>query len=1729
GSEDFCLASFNHNRHYPGVKDMMGMFVSTFPIRIQPEPLQSFSRLVENVGTRSNTIVKNHVKYPLDILVGELMEKTGTDISYLLDIAVLVLTPREEKEYSVRRYYQGDDVSPLTLRIDPYYNDAHGLLEAQWNFHVERFTAEDVRRFHRGLTTILAHALAEPESEICRTPLLTATEKEEILQSFNTPAVEGGYYGSGKPIQQLLKDQSERTPHAVALVGPSLEADLKGNVVSLGYEELDRRSDDLAGRLTGHGIVAGDIIAVSLAPSLEMIIALCAILKSGAAYLPIDPQAPQERREYILTDSNTGILITAPESTQQNPSDSSGSGSPEHIPTETAVQIKALGNPNPAPRGGVWTPEACYIIYTSGTTGRPKGVVVEHRNILAYMDAFFVQFSLGETDTVIQQASFTFDAFVEEMYPVLLRGGKLAIARRDEVMDIDLLSAFIARHRVSMITCSPLLLNALNDGELELLRSLRIIISGGDVLKKSHIDKLMEFTSVFNTYGPTETTVCAAYYQCSPANGIDVPIGRPISGYQLMVTDSYGQLLPKRTPGQLCTAGPGVAAGYLNLPEMTSSAFGTRDRLYKTGDLVEWLDDGNISFLGRIDSQVKIRGFRIEPGEIEEKLKQHHYIKNAVVIDITETNETYLNAYIIPQPGTTPAPQQLKEYLALSLPPYMIPSHFVVIDTIPLTPSGKLNRRLLPQPQATGDSLVIPPRTETEKTLETIFADVLAVEKDSIGIDGNFFQLGGHSLKATVAVSKIHRQLSVKIPISRLFETPTIRALAEFIGQSAPGKYDAIVAVEKREYYPLSSAQKRMHFLQDMNPESIAYNIPLALPLGKDVDKDKLEAALQQLIRRHESLRTCFVDIAGQTVQRVHETVEFQIEYIEQINVPDPPALGVKGEPPPCGVQGQRPLPPEASLHAVRPFDLTRAPLLRSALLKADDGSYTWFVDIHHIISDGTSHSILADDFGALYQGVSLPALPLHYKDFSQWQNRNFAGGEIEKQQEYWLGVLADARDIPRLSMPVDFKRPEVFTFSGARHAFGIEGETARDFKSLARRCGGTLYMNVMAALNLLLYKYTGQEDILVGSGIAGRPHADLQRIIGMFINNLVLRNKPQQEKTYEGFLKEVIDHSIRAFDNQDVQFEELVEKLDLERDPSRNPLFDISLVVQNFGVGGMSTLRPSAAGPEAQAPPDNNQDGKRIAGGTAMKDSAKLDLTFYIYESDEVVYFDIEYYTGIFKQETIQRLISHFKNIVRAVGDTPSIRLRDIDILSDAEKQQVLRQFNDTSEEFPADMTIRQMFHEQAERTPDNPALVYREHIMTYRRLNRFAGQIAHLLFHQRHVRRHKPVGLLMSQSLYRPAAVLGILKAGAVYVPMDPALPEERLRFMLEDACIDTVISEKKYRETLDNLKSNCAAVSGYLCIDDTGITIQDDKTYSVPFPSHEDIPSYGEEHELPLYNAPLSPGSPAYIIYTSGTTGRPKGVMLEHRGIVSLDILHTRVFAIRPGDHVLQFANISFDVSVWEIFMALLKGAALHMPDRETIDDPMLFAEYMRSRGITFAVFPPPYAGTLDMTRFPALRKLITGGSAPSLQQVVEWSANFDYVNGYGPTESSICSTVWQAKENRAAWPVSIGRPVANTRIYILKNNVEVQPVGVAGEMCLAGTGLALGYLNNPELTAEKFMPAPAEISAQMPSPSENESARAGAAELLYKTGDLARWLPDGNIHFLGRIDLQVKIRG
>lgn len=1044
-------------------------------------------------------------------------------------------------------------------------------------------------------------------------------------------------YPENKTIHQLFQEQVERTPDRIALAAPGRElTDSMASMTYMTYKDLSEKSNRMAAMLVKRGVTPGDIIAIMGERSLETVVGMLGILKAGGAYLPIDPSFPQERINFILADSGAKLLVTNQDITDAFTLDTVDEGTGHSVSLQSA--------------------HLAYIIYTSGSTGRPKGVMVEHGGVVNVLLSYGHQYRIGEGTRVLQLSAFTFDPSVEQIFGPLLFGGEVYLAQEQIIGDTDRLRKYIEENRLNIVNFVPGVLDQLL-GHGDKIGCVDAVISGAEALKDSVKDRLIERGyALYNHYGPTEATIEVLRGRMSRQ---DVNLGRPIPGIRCYVLDPQGRELADGEPGELCISGAGLAAGYLNNPLLTAEKFIENpfvhdgkepmySRLYKTGDMVRLLADGTYEFFGRIDHQVKIRGYRIEPGEIENRLLDNGNVKEAVVIAREHpSGDKYLCAYVTGR-GASGAGSlntfELRNYLSTLLPDYMIPSFFVLLEKIPVGPNGKTDIGALPEPAA-GDAVreYIAPRDEVEERIVALWAGALEMDAGRIGIEDDFYSLGGHSLKATLSIMEIQKEFNIKISFTEMFKITTVKGLARRVKKAMfEEKYEAINPVGEKEYYQLSSAQKRLYILQQMDVSSTSYNMPVVYVMEGRPDIAVLEKAFHKLIHRHESLRTSFHMIGEEPVQKVHGHVPFKIDYIAAGNEVSDERLD------------------EMINDFVKPFDLSRAPLIRVGLLKIAETKHLMVVDIHHIVTDGVSNGIFIKDFTALYRGETLPLLPVNYRDYAWWQTNQQQTQALKEQETYWLEEFR--KEVPPLTLPLDYPRPSLKSFEGDTIIFEIEENVTDGLKRTAMQNGATLFMVLMAAYNVLLFKYSRAEDIVVGVPMAGRLHPDLQDIIGMFANTVALRNCPQPQQTFRNFLESVKEKSLTAFKNQDYQFDQLIDRLGIKREAGRNPLFDTMFVLQNMAIGDL----------EIQ--------GRKLIPYDYQRKQSTFDITMEGFEKDGTIRFYLEYCTRLFKRETIEKMTVHFKNILRQVSENPSILLGDIDMATSEEKEQVLVQFNTIS-----------------------------------------------------------------------------------------------------------------------------------------------------------------------------------------------------------------------------------------------------------------------------------------------------------------------------------------------------------------------------------------------------------------------------------------------------------------
>jgi amino acid adenylation domain-containing protein len=1274
---------------------------------------------------------------------------------------------------------------------------------------------------------------------------------------------------------------------------------------------------------------------------------------------------------------------------------------------------------------------------------------------------------------VLQKTPFTFDASVWEFYAPLLAGAQLIMAQPEAHRDTVSLVREMVRHDVTVLQVVPSMLRMLvEEPGLVKCRTLKRLYCGGEALPSDLVRRLHDRLGidVFNLYGPTETCIDASWAKGDPESKRQTAaIGVPISNMQLHVLDQNLQPLPPGAPGELFIGGLGLGRGYLNRPDLTaekfiSNAFSSEPGalMYRTGDLVLRLPNGEIEFLGRVDRQMKLRGFRVEAGEIEALLREHPNVRGAAVLAREdEPGRQSLVAYVVLREATDGSISELKGFLRQRLPEQIVPSSYMILERLPLTPNGKLDRAALPKPQkeTAARRIFVAPATHVEKTVIEAWQKVLGVERISTSDD--FFELGGNSLLAVQVMARLRQAFSIELPLRAMFDTASASALARVIERDiTPGRgavETAIPLVSRDEPLPLSFGQQRLWFLHHLQPESSAYNIHFGLTLSGDLDVRALVYSLNEIVRRHEILRTSFVSLAGHPGQKINPVALMPLVQCDVTLLPEAMRLA----------EAER----VAKAEAQRPFVLSEGGLVRAVLLRLAHDEHVLIVTMHHIVSDGWSRGILIKEATALYQSYregrasELPELPLQYGDYASWQRKQLQGERLEKELGYWRQQLGDSQEV--LELPTDHPRPAVRSYRGGSERRQLSRELTEQLRELSRSEGVTMYMLLLAAFQTLLWRYSGQQQISVGTVVANRPRVELEALIGFFVNTLVLRTDfaSADFKRAPGFrelLRRVREVCLGAYSHQEVPFEKLVEELAPERELSHTPLFQVMFVYQN--------LPPT----EVELP------GLRMRTLGAESQTAKFDLTLVMNESREGLLAVLEYNRDLFEPATVKRLLDHYERLLVDGVANADRRVWELEMLSAAERAQVLIEWNRTAVDGGIERSLPELFQAQVAQTPAAAALSFEGRVLSYEELNTRANQLAHYLT-KLGVGPEVFVGLCMERSPEMVVGLLGILKAGGAYVPLEPRNPRARLDFILEDTGAQAVLTKEQYRELF----------AQSLCLDTDWPIIANEST------------------EDPVNTA--APSNAIYVIYTSGSTGQPKGVCVEHRQVTHYVRALINHHPLLAGCSFASVSTIAADLGNTAIFTALLTGGCLHLISRERATDGAQFADYLATHDVDAIKIVPSHfaalADSIDLKSVLPKRCVVFGGEAlPGELAAKVKGSGLVVINHYGPTETTIGATTSQE--------TAIGRPLPGTQAYILDEYLSLVPPGVSGELFIGGNGVARGYTKLPDLTAEKFIPDPF-------------AQRVGGR--LYRTGDIARHLPDGNLEFVGRRDHQLKIRG
>jgi len=1665
GQEDFAVGSAVAGRPLPELAGLVGYFVNLLPLRADLAGEPGFGELLDRARGAALEGME-HGDFPFPMIAERLRPVRDPARSPLFQTALVLQRGRPGDEPGLAAFSLGEagarvELGGLTLESVRLAErraqfdltlfaaeEAGGGLGLSLEYNADLFDDGTAERMLGHFQTLLAGAVAAQEAPFWSLSLLSESERGQFFQGWDDTRRE---YPGGL-LHQLFEARAAREPEAEAVVAGGAR---------LTYGELNARANRLAHRLRRLGVGPEDRVGICLRRSERMIVSLFAVLKAGGAYVPLDPTYPRERLKGILDDSAARVVI-GEEATAPRLAEESGE---RWLAVDADLANESAENPRPV----TGPSNLAYLIYTSGSTGRPKAVMIEHRSPVVLMHWARENFSPEELGGTLVATSIGFDVSILEIFAPLSWGGRIFV-----VENLLALPTLAAAGEVRLVCGAPSVV-------AELVRTERFpswvstVSLGGEAVPPALVAGLRAAAPaarILNAYGPSEDTTYSTTAVLEA--GREVTIGRPVANARVYLLDARGEPVPAGVPGELFMEGAGLSRGYLDRPEMTAEKFVPDpfaavpgSRLYRVGDLARRRPDGELEYLGRVDHQVKIRGFRVELGEIEAALARHPGVREAVVMARDDGDRgKRLVAYVTPR-GV--ASSELRSFLRESLPDYMVPTAFVHLDALPLSPNGKIDRRALPDPgaPAAAPAPVSASRGPVTEALTALMAEVLGVER--VGEADDFFELGGHSLLATRLAARASRLFGVEVPVSAVLLHPTPAALAAQIaaGGATSSSVPPVRPLRRAagEPLPASYAQRRLWFLDRLEPGSPVYHLPGAVRLTGPLDDGALEDALAEVVRRHEALRTVLRDERGEPMQVVEPPPAAVLSRLDLAGSPEPEAEAAR----------------LAREVATAPFDLARGPLFRALLLRRGPEDHELLLTLHHVVADGWSLGILLAELAALYEAFAagrpspLPELPVQYADWAVWQRERMAGEALESQIAWWRGRLAGA--VP-LELPADRPLAAAGPSRGGVSAASLPPALAAELERLARGAGATPFMLLLAAFQAQLARYTGSPAVAVGSPVANRGSAEVEGLIGFFVNMLVLRTPVDGGPGFRELLARAREACLGAYAHQDVPFERLVEALQPERLRARNPLFQAVFQLEEpLATGRLgeaaAAVRPLATG------------------------AAKFDLALSVARGPEGLAAALEYDAGLFDAATADRLLGHWRTLLAGIAADPDARLSDLPLLTAAEAAQ-LRGWSGFTTEYPRQATVHDLFAAEARRAPEAVAVESVEEggaRLTYGELEARANRLARRL-RRLGVGLEVPVGLCLERSAELVVAMLAVLKAGGAYVPLDPSYPEDRLAFLAADTGFPVVVTREGTAAALPPGLPRVELAAG------------------------GELAEPGNESAEPLPDL-AGPESLACILYTSGSTGLPKGVQIVHRAVVRL-MRGTDYAPFGPGEVFLQVAPPSFDASIVEVFGALLNGArvAILPAGAPSLDE--LAAAIARHRvtalWLTAGLFHQMVELRLDGLRGP--RSLIAGGDVISpelMRRAVEGLPGCLVSDAYGPTENTLFSTMQPLPAAAGVVsPVPIGRPIANSTVHLLDAAFHPVPAGVPGELCTGGDGLSRGYRGRPELTAERFVPNPFPSSPQ-------------GGERLYRTGDLARWRPDGSLEFLGRRDQQVKIRG
>ncbi len=1634
GLDEFVIGTPILNRTNFKEKQAAGMFINMAPFKINMDEKIGFQEFVKNIATDSMDMLK-HQKYSYQALI-ENLRKRDKNIPNLYNILLSYqITNAQQTEgdvkYKTEWTFNGCCAEDMDIQI--YDLNDTGSLNVAYDYKMSKYAEKDIEAIHKRILNIINQVIGTKNILLKDIDIVTVEEKEKLLVEFNNTDLE---YDENIPFIKYFEEQAEKTPDEIAIVFENKK---------MTYRELNEKANSLAYLLRENEVTNNTVVGILLERSFEMLISMLAVLKSGGSYIPIASDYPKDRIEYMLEDSEATIILTS--QNRRNLADKKLINvKDKKIYEEHKENLENISKPE----------DLSYLIYTSGSTGTPKGVMLKQKNLSNFynsMKNIIEYLKDGKNHKILSITTVSFDIFAFETLMSLTSGLTVYLTSENGQKMTSEIERIIKENSVEIMQTTPSVMkfHLENLNNKDSLKSLKYIMLAGEPLSKSLVDKIKEIVpdvTIYNGYGPSETTIFSAVGNAT--NQEEVTIGTPINNTQIYILNKNKKVLPQGTRGELYISGDGVGKGYMNKEEQTNSNFIPNPFIagkimYKVGDLGSFDDKGEITCYGRVDNQVKIRGLRIELQEIEKRIQSVYNIHDCVVVKKVVKGKDALCAYYVERGHVIKS--VLKSVLYSKLPEYMVPQYFVKMDQLPHTPNGKVDRKALPDPVIDEKELeIVKPRNAIDKELIKIIEKMLQVDK--VGINNTLIELGGDSLTAITLSTKILSKFNVQLNIKDILSNYTIKDMSDYIAKNKTEDISKI-KIEKapiQETYPLSSAQKRIYYnVKMIGEENVVYNISWAMLADEILDRDKVQKVFEKIIKRHSTLRTEFIIQDGKVVQKIKDNVEFSIPIFKntenEIN--------------------------NIVNKFVKPFQIDKAPLIRVELHYIDNQKTLLLLDTHHIIMDGTALNNLVIEFNRLYNGEDLKNIPIQYKDYAVWEENYNKSDSIKVQEKYWIDKFKDC-EFMQLNLPYDYNMPSTRSYNGNTITNIIDEKSFRKIERYAKKMGVSPYMFFVSAFFILLYKYTGQDDINIGSPMANRNRNETKRMFGMFVNNIVLRGKIAPEETFKEFLDKIKEQLLEDLTYQPYPFDMLVKKLKIDVDTLRNPLFDVMFTYQNK---------------QETAVKINDKEIKVIP---ISNNIAKFNLSLEVQPKTHTI--NIEYRTDLFKKETIDRLFNHYINVIHFVMNNIDAKIKDVDILSEEEKNKIVYSFNNTKNDYP-EKTFSTLFEEQVEKTPNKIAVVFEDKMLTYKELNEKANSLAYFLRNKQNVKRESTVGIMVNRSLEMIVAILGVMKAGGVYIPIDPNFPEDRINYMLETSSASILLISEKLKDKV-NYKNKVS------------IDLENKDIYNLPNKNLENI---NELSDL------------LYIIFTSGSTGKPKGVMQTQRTLVNFaHYCNDYVGYLKKPENqaIATIATISFDIFSYEALIPLQKGVKVVITNDNEKTTSKLLNDLMEKNNVTAMQATPSVMQIFanDIENMPYLKNLkyltLTGEQVPiSLVRKLKEYGDMTIYDGYGPTETYYC-TLTEIKNDF----ITIGKPFYNDQMYILDKSLKPVPVGVVGEIYIAGDGLAIGYLNNPELTEKSFIENPFVKDAYM-----------------YKSGDLGKYMENGEIICLGRSDSQIKIRG